>query len=75
MTLDEAYAEMKRRGWGFARNRATGRFAVGPMDAGGWITVLAFGDTGVSAVEAAIRADAKKRKTGQLAFMDDYKIE
>lgn len=29
MTVDEAYAEMKRRGWGFARNGPM--IAIGPI--------------------------------------------
>lgn len=32
MTLEQAHAEMKRLGWGFARNKATGNYVVGPYD-------------------------------------------
>lgn len=49
-----AHADMKRRGWGFARNRATGTYAIGPIDGWGWVDVLAFDTDFVKAMEKAI---------------------
>jgi hypothetical protein len=53
MTVEEAYAEMRKRGWGFARNRATGMIAIGPYD-GVLVDVLAMDTDPVRALEKAI---------------------
>ena len=53
MTPEEAYHEMKRRGWGFARNRATGMLAIGPLK-DGLVEVYAMDTDPVTAVQKAI---------------------
>jgi hypothetical protein len=67
MTIDEAYQEMKRRGWGFARN---GRMlAVGPIQNPDYdalkeaplIDVLAMGVDPVDVVQRAIAVVESKK--------------
>lgn len=66
MTIDEAYAEMKKRGWGFARNNRM--IAIGPIQNPDYdldgesplINILAVGLDPVETLERAIaKADEK----------------
>lgn len=58
-----AYGEMKKRGWGFARNRATGNYAVGPMDDLGFVLVKGIDPDFVKAMEKAIERVNKETDT------------
>lgn len=66
MTTDEAYAEMKKRGWGFARSNVM--IAVGPILNTDWkekneppmIEVYAMGSDPVAVVQAALNLEAMR---------------
>lgn len=69
-TVEDAFTELQRRGWGFARNRASGIIAVGPLHYG-VVEVYAMERDPILAVKKAVeRAEAegvvdKSKNAGQ----------
>ena len=69
MTIEEAFAEMKRRGWGFARNDATGMIVIGPIinpeyEERGEVPLIkawAFGTDPVETLQTAIEREGHKQ--------------
>jgi hypothetical protein len=82
VTIDEAFAEMKARGWGFSRN-TQGFMAIGPIlnpeyeAQGGYpiIEAIAIGLNPVQVLKSAIAERAKEcvtcKKTGYLETQDE----
>lgn len=54
MNIDEAYHEMKKRGWGFSWNFNAWIIAIGPLR-DGLVEVIASGSSPIETLKEAIR--------------------
>lgn len=63
VNIDEAYAEMKKRGWGFCWDFSAGIIAIGPLR-DGLVQVIAVASDPSEAVQKAIDIVDNEKKTG-----------